>query len=65
MIGRDRRDGLAVVAHDIVGEHRLIAMFEAVERVAGDVFVRERAADARYCERRSDVETHDPRRRVR
>jgi hypothetical protein len=61
MVGGDRGDGLAVVAHDVAGKDRLISMLESVERMSRDVFVGQRAADAGYCESGRDIEAHDAR----
>ena len=46
MVGGDKRDRLALVAHDILGEHGLVGMFQTAAVRAGDVGVRQDRVDA-------------------
>ena len=61
----DDRDGLAVVAHAIDREHRLVGELEAVGLGAGHVGVRQHGVHAGQRERRRDVDRDDARVRVR
>ncbi len=51
MIGGDQRHRLALIAHLVDREHRLITVFEPVELVAGDVLVCEYGVHTRIRER--------------
>lgn len=65
VLGGDRGDGLAVVAHDVAGEHRLVHVFEPVGRGAGHVLGGDHGVHAGDGERRTDVDRNDARRGVR
>ena len=62
MIGGDRGDRLADVAHDVGGEHRLVLADQPVEHRAGHVVGRDDRLDAGDLPRRRQVDRHDPRR---
>ena len=65
VVGRDGRDRLADVAHEVVGEHRLVVGDQPVGRLAGHVGRREHGLHARDPPRRRHVEAHDAGVRVR
>jgi hypothetical protein len=64
MIGRDDRDRLTGIAHDVAREHGLIAVFEAVA-VGGHVVGREHRVHTGDREGGRDVDGADARGRVR
>ena len=65
VLGGDERDGLAVVAHPVDGEHGLVRELEAVGLRARHVVVREHRVDARHRRRGRDVDRDDARVGVR
>ncbi len=66
VVGGDGRDGLAVVAHDLGGEHRAVGPGAApVQRGARDVLVRDDRPYARHLARVAGVDGDDARVRVR
>ena len=66
MVGRDRGDRLARVAHDVAGEHRLVAVLEPVAVAPGDVVGGEDARARRGSRSAGDdVDAEDAGRRVR
>ena len=65
VLGGDERDRLAVVAHAVDREHRLVGELEPVALRARDVLVREHRVDAGHRQRLRDVDLDDPRMRVR
>jgi hypothetical protein len=65
MLRGDERDGLAVVAHAVRGEHRLVRELEAIGLRAGDILMGQHRVDARNGQRLRDVDLDDARVRVR
>ncbi len=65
MIGRDRGDGLADVAHVVLREHGLILRDEPVGERSGHVFGREHGLDTTNLPRRRRVDANDARVRMR
>ena len=65
MLGSNECDGLAEVAHALVGEHGLIGELEAVAFLARHVLVRQHRVDAGHADRLRDVDRDDARVRVR
>ena len=65
VVGSDRGDRLADVAHDVAGEDRLIAADQSVRRLAGHIVGSDDRRDAVDAPRRRDVDAHDPRVRMR
>lgn len=65
MIGGDGRDGLAVVAHDLGGEHGPVRRAAAVQGAAGDVLVGDDGPHAGHLPRVGRVDGQDARVRVR
>ena len=61
MVGGDQRDRLALVAHDVDGQHRLVEVLEADRVEARHVVGGQDGVDARRREGRADVD----RRRIR
>ena len=56
VLGRDDRNGLAVIADAVEGEHGLVGELEAVALLAGNVLVREHRVDARHADRPGRVD---------
>ncbi len=65
IVRRDDRDRFADVAHDARREHRLVGAHQAELLAGGQVVRREHRAHARHRARRRDIDTRDPRVRVR
>ena len=65
VVGGDDRDRLALVAHVVDREHRLVGDLHAVDLAPGDVVVGEHGVDAGDGQRRADVDAPDVRARVR
>lgn len=65
VVGGDGRDGLAVVAYDVGGEHRAVRGTVAGEGSSGDVLVRDDGAHAGHLARVGGVDGEDARVRVR
>src|ERR1700749_3725105 len=63
VVGGDERDRLAVGAHRVDGEHRLVDDLQPVELVARHVLVGEHRVHAGRGQRRADVDGADPGRR--
>ncbi len=60
VVRRDHRDGLALVAHPVVRQHRLVAVLEPERVRAGHVLVREHREDAGDGERGRRLDVSDP-----
>ena len=65
MVGADRRDRLAGIAHDVFDEHRLVAVLQAVAVAPYEIGGGEHRVHTRDCERGTDVDAAHDRRRVR
>jgi len=65
MLGGNECDGLAEVAHALVGEHGLIGELEAVAFLARHVLVRQHRMHTGHADRLRDVDRDDARVRVR
>jgi hypothetical protein len=65
VVGRDRREGLPVVAYDVGGEHGAVGRAVTGQRAARDVLVRDDRADAGHLTRVGGVDGDHARVRVR
>jgi hypothetical protein len=65
MVGRDTRDRFADMPHDVVGEHRLVGVLEAVTVAVAEIVARQHGPHAGDRKRRTDVDRADAGGRMR